>query len=164
MMRCVLRYATDNSSVLAFFSAHVSLQYAVTGNTGNTYSLCIFLFIFILAFLLFVMLATLLNAAHPSETRLLITGRRFPACVTVLPKYTYLSTCSMIFPSTATVDVMSFSLVLLRCMLRPAGLLASCMRVSVLSRSSGDIATRTVSSANIKYDRCPPSVLIPLSS
>ena len=78
--------------------------------TGNTYSLCIFLFTFILAFLLFMMLATLLNAAHPSAMRLLISGRRSPACVTVLPRYTYRSTFSMVFPSTATVDVVALSL------------------------------------------------------
>ena len=50
------------------------------------------------------MLATLLNAAHPNAMRLLISGRRSPSCVTVLPSYTYRSTFSMVFPSTATVD------------------------------------------------------------
>ena len=84
MMRSILRCATDSSSMWAIFSAHVSLPYTMT---GNTYSLCIFLFIFIRAFLLFMMLATLLNAAHPSAMRLLISGRRSPACVTVLPRY-----------------------------------------------------------------------------
>ena len=103
MMRCILRCATDSSSMWAFFSAHVSLPYTMT---GNTYSLWIFLFIFIRAFLLFMMLATLLNAAHPSAMRLLISGRRSPACVTVLPRYMYLATFSMTFPSTVTVDVM----------------------------------------------------------
>ena len=104
MMRSILRCATDSSSMWAFFSAHVSLPYTMT---GNTYSLCTFLFTFILAFLLFMMLATLLNAAHPSAMRLLISGRRSPACVTVLPRYTYRSTFSMVFPSTATVDVVA---------------------------------------------------------
>ena len=87
-------------------SAHVSLPYTMT---GNTYSLCTFLFTFILAYLLFMMLATLLNAAHPSAMRILISGRRSPACVTVLPRYTYRSTFSMIFPSTTTVDVVAWS-------------------------------------------------------
>ena len=45
--------------------------------------------------------------------------------------FTYRSTFSMIFPSKATVDVMAFSLsvtlILLRCMLMPTGLLARCM-------------------------------------
>ena len=75
-------------------------------------------------------------------------GRRSPACVTVLPRYTYLSTFSMTFPSTVMVDVMAVSfsttLVLLRFMLRHTGLLARCMSVSMLSISSGDIATRTI--------------------
>ena len=136
--------------------------------TSNTYSLCTFLFTFILAFLFFMMLATLLNAAHPNAMRLLISGRRSPACVTVLPRYTYRSTFSMVFPSTATVDVvalsLSITLVLLRFMLRPTGLLARCMSVSMLSSSSGDLATRTMSSAKIKCDRCSPSMLIHLSS
>ena len=113
------------------------------------------------------MLATLLNAAHPSAMRLLVSGRRSPACVTVLPRYTYLSTFSMVFPSTVTVDVVAFSfsitLVLLRFMLRPTGLLARCMSVSMLSSSPGDSATRTISSAKIKCDMCSPSMLIPLS-
>ena len=114
------------------------------------------------------MLATLLNAAHPSAMRLLISGRRSPACVTVLPRYTYLATFSMTFPSTVTVDVMevslSITLVLLRFMLRPTGLRARCMSVSMLSSSSGDLATRTISSAKIKCDRCSPSMLIHLPS
>ena len=33
------------------------------------------------------MLGTLLNAAHSSAMRLLIPGRRSPACVTVLPRH-----------------------------------------------------------------------------
>ena len=138
--------------------------------TGNTYSLCTFLFTFILAFLLFMMLATLLNAAHPSAMRLLISGRRSPACVTVLPRYTYRSTFSMVFPSTATRGRSGtfikhqFTLALLRFMLRPTGLLARCMSVSMRSSSSGDLVTRTISSAKIKCDRCSPSMLIPLSS
>ena len=120
----------------------------------------------ILAFLFFMMLAaTLLNVAHPSAMRLLISGRRSPACVTVLPRCTYLSTFSMTFPSTVTVDVMavsfSITLVLLRFMLRPTGLLVRCMSVSMLSSSSGDLATRTISSAKIKCYRCSPSMLIP---
>ena len=40
MTRALLRYATDSSSMWAFFSAHVSLPYTMT---GNTYSLCTFL-------------------------------------------------------------------------------------------------------------------------
>ena len=75
---------------------HVSLPYTMT---GNTYSLCTFLFMFILAFLLFMMLATLLNDAHPSAMRLLISIRRSPACVTVLPRYTYRSTFSIVHVS-----------------------------------------------------------------
>ena len=115
------------------------------------------------------MLATLLNAAHPRAMRLLISGRRSPASGTVLPRYTYLSTFSMTFPSMVTVDVMavsfSITLVLLRFMLRPTGLLAKCMSVSMLSSSSGDLATRTIlSSAKIKCDRCSPSMLIHLPS
>ena len=93
--------------MLAFFSVHVSLPYTMT---GNTYSLCTFLFMFILAFLIFMMLANLLNAAHPSAMRLLVSGRRSPACVIVLPGYSYRSTFSMVFPSTATVDVVVSSL------------------------------------------------------
>ena len=62
--------ATDSSSMRYFFSAHVSLPYTMT---ANTYSLCIFLFIFILACLLFMVLATLLHAAHPNAMRLLIS-------------------------------------------------------------------------------------------
>ena len=58
-------------------------------------------------------------------------------------------------------DVVAFSLsitlVLLRFMLRPTGL-------SMLSSSSGDLATRTISSTKIKCDRCSPSMLILLSS
>ena len=46
----------------------------------------------------------------------------------------------------------------------PTGLLARCMSVSMLSSSSGDLATRTMSSAKIKCDRCSPSTLIPMSS
>ena len=71
--------------------------------TGKTYSLRIFLFIFILAFLLFMMLATLLNAAHSSVMRRLISGMRFQLVSTSLPRYTYLSTFSMICPSTMSV-------------------------------------------------------------
>ena len=82
MMRSIFRCATDSSSMWAFFSAHVSLPYTMT---GNTYSLCTFLCIFIQAFQLFMMFAILLNAAHPSAMRLLIAGRRSPAYVTVLP-------------------------------------------------------------------------------
>ena len=123
---------------------------------------------FILAFLLFMMLATLLNAAHPSAMHLLISGRRSPLCVTVLPSYTYLSTFSMTFPYTVTVDVMevsfSITLVLLRFMLRPTGLLARCMQVSMLFSSSVDLATRTISSTKIKCERCSPSMLIHLPS
>ena len=156
MMRSILRCATDSSSMWAFLSAHVSLPYTMT---VNTYSLCTFLFTFILA---------VLNAAHTSAMRLLILGRRSPACVTVLPRYTHRSNFSMVFPSTATVDVvalsLSITLVLLRFMLRPTGLLARCMSVSMLSSSSGDLATRTISSAKIKCDRCSPSILINLSS
>ena len=136
--------------------------------TGNTYSLCTFLVTLILAFLLFMMLAIMLNAVHPSAMRLLISRRRSPACVTVLPRYTYRSTFSMVFPSMATVDVVAFSfsitLVLFGFMLGPTGLLVRCMSVSMLSSSSGDLATRTISSAKIKCDRCSPSMLIPLSS
>ena len=115
------------------------------------------------------MLATLLNAAHPSAMRLLISGRTSPACVTVLPRYMYLSTFSMTFPSTVTVDVMevsfSITLVLFRFMLRPTGLLARCMLiVSMLSSYSGYLATRTISSAKIKCDRSSPSMLISLTS
>ncbi len=54
----------------------------------------------------------------------------------------------MVFTSTATVDVVAFSfsitLVLLRCTLRPIGLLARCMSVSMISSSSGDVPTRTI--------------------
>ena len=64
----------------------------------------------------------------------------------------------MTFPSAVTVDVLavsfSITLVLLRFMLRPTGLLARCMSVSMLSSSSGDLAIRTISSAKIKCDRC----------
>ena len=38
------------------------------------------------------------------------------------------------------------------------------MSVSMLSSSSGDLATRTISSEKIKSDRCSPSMLIHLSS
>ena len=58
----------------------------------------------------------------------------------------------------------SITLVLLRLMLRPTGLLARCMSVSMLSSSSGYLATRTISSAKIKCDRCSPSMLIHLPS
>ena len=50
-----------------------------------------------------------LHFAHPSAMRILISGNRSPACVAVLPSYTYLATFSMMFPSTATVDVMAGS-------------------------------------------------------
>ena len=66
-----------------------------------------------------------LHFAHPSAMRILISENRSPACVAVLPSYTYLATCSIMFPPTATVDVMavsfSITLVLLRFMLRPTG-------------------------------------------
>ena len=115
MMRSILCFATDSSSTRAFFNAHVSLPYIMT---GNTYSLCTFLFTFIPAFLLFMMFATLRNATHPSAMRLLISRMRSPACVTILPRYACRSTFSTAFPSTTTVDVVAFSLSITLVLLR----------------------------------------------
>ena len=158
--------ATDNSSMLAFFSVHVSLPYTMT---GNTYSLCTFLFIFILAFLIFMMLANLLNAAHPSAVRLLVSGR-----ISQLVSPSYQGTriglpfqwySHLRRPWTwwylHWTSPWSYSCMF---MLRPTGLLARCMSVSMLSSSSGDLATGSISSAKINCDRCSPSMLIPLSS
>ena len=72
---------------MSLFSVHVSLPYNMTGNTS---SLCAFLFTFILAFLFFLVFDTLLNAAHLSAMRLLISGRKSPTCVTVLHVSLYL--------------------------------------------------------------------------
>ena len=128
---------------MSLLQCHVSLPYTMT---GNTYSLCTFPSIFILVFLLFMMLATLLNAAHPNAMRILISGRRSPACVTV---NTYRSTFQWCFRLRRPhVDMIAFSfsitLILLRFMLRPTGLLARCMSVSMLSSSSGELAIRTI--------------------
>ena len=62
-IRFLSRSATDSCSTWAFFSGYISLPWTMT---GNTYSSCTFLFIFLPAFMFFVMLATLLNAAHSS--------------------------------------------------------------------------------------------------
>ena len=94
--------------------------------------------------------------------------RRDPQHVSSSYQGTHIGLPFLVFPSTATVDVVAFSfsitLVILRFMLRPTGLLPRCMSVSMLSSSSGDLATRTISSTKIKCDRCSPSMLIHLSS
>ena len=114
------------------------------------YYYCVpFLFMFILAFVLFRVLSTLLNVAHPSANAPLDLRKEIHSLYHSPTKvHVSVYTFSMVFPSTATMDVMAFSLsitlVLLRFMLRPTGLLARCMSVSMLSSSSGDLGTRTI--------------------
>ena len=62
-IRFLSRCATDSCSTWAFFIGYISLPYTMTDNTCLS---CTLLFIFLPAFMFFVMLATLLNAAHSS--------------------------------------------------------------------------------------------------
>ena len=64
-----------------------------------------------LASLRFMALATMLNAIRPRAIRLLISGRISLSHVAVMPRYTYVSSFSVIFPSTSTVDVMAIIVV-----------------------------------------------------
>ena len=88
--------------------------------------------------------------------------------VTICPRYTYLSTLSIFFPSTIISSLLTsllhITLVFPRCILRPTGLLMSWISWSISCSFEVELAMRTISSAKIRWDKYSPSILTHLFS
>ena len=136
--------------------------------TGSIHSLNTFLFSLIGTFLARMILFSLQNAFHPCPILLFISCIWSWSLVTICPRYTYLSTSSIFFPSTITSSLLTcllhIILVFPRCTLRPTGLLMSWISCSISCSFEVELAMRTISSAKIRWDKYSPSILTPLFS
>ena len=146
-------------------SDQVSQPYVIT---GSIHSLNAFLFSLIGTFLSRMMLSSLQNALHPCPILLFISCTWSWSLVTICPRYTYLSTSSIFFPSTITSSLLTcllhITLVFPRCILRPTGLLMSWISWSISCSFDVELAMRTISSAKIRWDKYSTSILTPLFS
>ena len=114
------------------------------------------------------MMSSLPKALQTCPILLFISCTWLWSLVTICPRYTYQSISSIFFPSTVTSSLLTCllhtTLVFPRCILRPTGLLMSWISRSISCSFDVELAMRTISSANIRWDKCSPSIPIPLFS
>ena len=106
--------------------------------------------------------------SHPCPILLFISCTWSWSLVIICPRYTYLSTSSIFFPSTITSSLLTcllhITFVFPRYILRPTGLLMSWISWSISCSFEVELAMRTISSAKIRWDKYSPSILTPLFS
>ena len=136
--------------------------------TESNHSLNAFLFSLIGTFLSCMMLSSLQHALHSCPILLFSSCIWSWSLVIVCPRYTYLSTSSIFFPSTITPSLLTcllhITLVFHRCILRPTGLLMSWISWRISCSFEVKLAMRTISSVKIRWDKYSPSILTPLFS
>ena len=124
MILSIFLWVVISFSSWVLLNGHVSQSYVIT---ESIHSLNAFLFSLIGTFLSRMMVSSLQYLLHPCPILIFIACAESWSLVTIWPIYTYLSTSSILFPSTITSSLLTcllhITLVFPRCILRSTGLL-----------------------------------------